>query len=234
MKIKSALLRWLPLVVIGVLLMVAFVLRLDRYVSFATLQQYHTQLLQWTNQYFWLTALVFVAIYIIAVAISLPGAIFLTITSGFLFGLVMGTVFAVVGASIGALLLFIAVRSSFGHLIAEKAKGWVAKFEVGFQKNSFNYLLTLRLIPIFPFWLVNIVSALFNMRLLSFLLATVLGVIPGSFVYVTVGHGLGHILAQGQTPKLDVIFSLPILLPLLGLALLSLLPIIYKALRRKT
>ena len=221
-------LRWLPLLLIAVLVFVVIYFRWYEYLRFSALVEYHAQLQLWTKNHFLLVVSVFTVIYILAVAASIPGATILTITSGFLFGYVLGTVIVVLSATIGATLIFLAVKSALGDWLASRAKGWVARLETGFRQNAFNYLLFLRLVPIVPFWVLNIVPGLLNIRLRAFFLATLLGIIPGSFVYVSVGRGVGKLIAAGETPNLGVIFAPTILLPLIALAVLALVPILYQ------
>lgn len=228
MKLKHAFLRWLPLTLLALLLFLIFYFHLYTYLSFETLQQRHQFLSQWTNQHYILSVFCFISIYTIAVAVSIPGGTFLTLAGGFLFGLLWGTIYVVFSATIGATLLFLAVNTALGQWLENRASPWVKKMGLGFQHNAFNYLLSLRLIPLFPFWLVNLVPALLNIPLRIFILATVIGIIPGSFIYVSVGNGLSHIFAAGETPNLSIILSPPILLPLIGLAFLSLVPVIYR------
>lgn len=223
--------RFIPLFVLLVALALFFYFRLYEYLNFTTLEKHHLQLQQWTTQHYFLAVIGFMLIYIIAVAVSIPGVLFLTILGGFLFGPVWGVVYVVISATIGAVLIFMAVETALGKWLESKASGWVAKMEKGFQENAFNYLLILRLVPLFPFFIVNIVPALLNVRLRIFVLATFFGIIPGSFVYALVGNGLGHVFSLGQTPDLGIIFSPAILMPILGLALLSLIPLIYKKIK---
>ncbi len=225
--------RWLPLLILIVLLLSFFYFRLYRFLTFSQLQMHREFLTHWTQQHAILTALLFLLIYIVIVAISIPGASILTLTAGFLFGITLGTIYVVVAASIGASILFIAVKTSLGNVLAQRHTQWLTKLEQGFQKNAFNYLLFLRFIPIFPFLVINIAAGLLNVRLRTFLLATFIGIIPGSFVYTAVGNGLGTILDSGKEPNLNIIFSAPVLLPLLALAMLSIIPIIYKRIRTK-
>jgi len=220
--------RWFFLGIFLLLIAAVLYFHLYRYLSFQTLQHYRNQLIAWTTQHYVLTVISFIVIYMLAVALSVPGAIFLTLTGGFLFGMVWGTFYVVIGATLGAILIFLLVKSLLGEWLAKRAHGWIAKMEQGFRQNAFSYLLMLRLIPIFPFWLVNIVPALLNVKLRTFIYATALGIIPGSFVYAWVGHGMGYLLDRNQAPNLGIILTPPILLPLLALALLSLVPVIYQ------
>ncbi|NNM58563.1 MAG: TVP38/TMEM64 family protein [Legionellales bacterium] len=225
--------RFLTLGTLLLLLILFFYFHLYRYLSFESLNHYHHQLVIWTDEHYVLTVLGFMLAYIAVVAISVPGATFLTLTGGFLFGILLGTLYVVIAATIGATILFLAVKTSFGEWLAKRAVGKMAAFEEGFRKNEFNYILTLRLIPIVPFWLINIVSALFNVRARNFILATALGIIPGSLVYVLLGNGLGYLFDSGKTPDLGIIFAPKILVPLLALAALSLLPVVYRAIKGK-
>lgn len=221
---------WLLILIIA-LMIIFFASGLNQYVSFASLQKYYLVLQHWTSENFISAIIVFMAVYILAVAISIPGAVFLTLLGGFLFGVLLGTLLVVVSATIGATLLFLAVRLAMGEWMAKKAGRWIERMRQGFQENALSYLLILRLIPLFPFWVVNIVPALLGVDIRTYMVGTFFGIIPGSLVYVSIGNGLGHVLEQGQKPDLGVILSFPVLGPLLGLAFLALLPILYRKIR---
>ncbi len=229
---KNKFTRWLPLLIILIAFGGIIYFRWYEYLSFSSLQQQHQQLQRWTSQHYVLVVFIYMLTYIIAVALSVPGAIFLTLAGGYLFGIVPGTIYVVISATIGACIIFTAVKTALGRWLEDKASGWVSRMEKGFQENAFSYTLFLRLVPLFPFWVVNIVPALLDVRLRIFVVATFLGIIPGSFVYVLVGNGLGSILKTGQQPNLGIIFQPQVLVPLVALALLSLLPILYKKLKR--
>lgn len=225
--------RFLPLLIIMILFISFFALDGHHYLHFEMLKTHHDALESWKSQHYVLATITFVSIYILAVSISIPGAVILTLLGGFLFGPIIGTLLVVFSATIGAILLFLATKSAVGDLLAKKAGPFIKKMEAGFQENALNYLLFLRLVPLFPFWLVNIVPALLEVRLSTFIFGTFLGIIPGSFVYVLVGNGLGGVIAHGKTPDLGIILSLPILAPLIGLGLLSVLPLVIKHFRKK-
>ncbi|VEG91714.1 TVP38/TMEM64 family protein [Legionella spiritensis] len=227
-KINAFIRRFIPLILLLLLLVLFFSFGLQNYLSFKSLQQHHQALEQWTNDHYVQVALLFCLVYVVAVAVSIPGAVFLTLAGGFLFGPLGGTVYVVLSATLGATLLYLAVRLALADWMTKKTAGRLAAMRDGFQQDAFHYLLVLRLIPVFPFWLVNIVPALLNVPARLFITATLIGIIPGTFVYVSIGNGLNAIFASGQTPNLTIIFKPVILLPLLGLALLSLLPIAYK------
>lgn len=225
--------RWLPLLVLIGLLVLFFSLHLDKYLSFNALRENHALLIAWTQTHYFIAPLIFIVFYTTAVAISIPGAVLLTLTGGFLFGVFWGVLFVVISATLGATILFFAVRTALGDWFAQKASGWIERMCQGFQHNAFSYLVTLRLIPLFPFWAVNIVPAFLNIRAKTFITATFIGIIPGTTVYVMVGNGLSQIFAANQTPNLGIIFELQILGPLLALAVLSLMPVLYQFLTRK-
>lgn len=220
--------RWIPLLVLLGLLSLFFGFGLNKYLSFSALREHRALLLSWTQTHFLLSVLFFMSCYTLAVAISIPGAVFLTLAGGFLFGVFTGVLLVIISATLGATLLFFAVRTALGEWLAKKASGWVERMRLGFQRNAFSYLLTLRLIPLFPFWVVNIVPALLNVSPKIFIIATLIGIIPGSFVYVLVGNGLSQVFATNQTPNLGIIFEPQVLGPLLALAALSLLPALYQ------
>lgn len=225
--------KLIPIAVIIIGLIAFYYFDLYRYFSFDTLQKHHNDLMQWRTNHPISSALIFMGVYVVAVAFSFPGATFITLAVGFLFGIVLGTIYVVVAATLGACIIFLAARYAFADLLLEKAGKWLVKMEKGFQENAFSYLLFLRLIPLFPFWLVNIVPALLNVRLRTYFIATFFGIIPGSLVYVSIGNGLSSVFKQGETLNLGIIFEPQILIPLVALAILSLVPIIYKKIKRE-
>lgn len=225
--------RLWPLLLLSGLFALFYYFKINQYLSFATLQLHHQQLISWTNTHYFSAVAVFMTCYIICVALSFPGALILTLTGGLLFGLMWGVVYVVISASLGSMLVFLLVRYALSDWVARGTAVWVNKMRLGFQHNAFSYLLVLRLMPVFPFWVVNIVPALLGINARTFFLATFLGIIPGSFIYTSVGNSLNHLFEVGQTPNLKIIFSPELFLPLLGLALLSIMPILYKKFKDK-
>ncbi len=200
-----------------------------RYLTFSALAQHRDWLCGLVQQWGILAGLVYVMVYAMLVALSVPGAAVLTIAGGFLFGTWIGGLCAVIGATLGATAIFLAARAGLGGL-AQRAGRLVGKLEAGFRADAFNYLLVLRLVPIFPFWLVNLVPALVGVRLPTYVLATFLGIVPGTFVYASLGNGLGSLVEE---PDLAIIFKPSVLVPIVGLALLALVPVGYKHWRSK-
>ena len=145
-----------------------------------------------------LSILVFMAVYAATVAVSLPGAAVLTLAGGFLFGWFWGALASVAAATTGAIIIFLIARSALGEPLAARAGPWLGKLRAGFREDAFNYLLFLRLVPIFPFWLVNLAPALLGVSLGTYAIATVIGIIPGSFAYSIAGKGLDTLIVAQQ------------------------------------
>lgn len=223
--------RLLPLALLLAIALAVYGSGLYRYASFEALQQHHRYLDGLVAENPVLSALGFVLIYAIATAVSIPGAVFLTIAGGFLFGMVWGAALSVTGASIGAIGVFLVARTSLGGWLRSTASPWLERMRKGFNENALSYLFVLRIIPLFPFWVVNIVPALLGVGLRVYALATVVGIIPGALVFASVGSGLDMVIAKGGEPDLNLILEPAILGPLIGLAALALLPVAYKRLR---
>lgn len=219
----SALRRLWPLLLLAALVAAAWASGLTRYLSFDALAQHRAALDALVAARPWQAAGLYALAYVVVVALSLPGGAVMTLTGGLLFGPWIGTALAVLGATIGACALFLAARSALAPLVAGRAAGLLDKVRPGLEQDGFFYLLTIRLIPVVPFWLANLAPALVGMPFGAYAAATLIGIIPGTAVFSGIGAGVGEILAAGQRPDLSVIFSLPILLPLLGLAALSLI-----------
>lgn len=228
---KSAATHMLPLVAVGIAIALVFALDLDRYLSFESLKSHRQTALDWYGKNPVLAVLGFMAVYALVVALSVPGAVWLTLTGGFLFGTVAATIYVVVAATIGALGIFLIARYALADFFHDKTGEIGTKMEAGFQENALSYLLVLRLVPLFPFWLVNLVPALLGVPARTFVIGTFLGIIPGTVVFCSVGNGLGVIFDSGGRPDLGIIFKPEILGPLLALAALSLVPVIYKRIK---
>jgi uncharacterized membrane protein YdjX (TVP38/TMEM64 family) len=200
-----------------------------RYLTFAVLSENREYLRAIVTNRPALTALGYIGLYAGLTTLSVPGAMLLTLAAGFLFGPWLGTLYALVGATIGATAVFLAARSGLAGFAA-RAGPRAERLEAGFRKDAFNYLLCLRLVPIFPFWLVNLIAGIFGMRLTSYVAATFLGMVPGALVYAGLGSGLGTVM---EHPHFHIWSEPHVLLPLLGLALLALVPVIYKRWRAR-
>ncbi len=230
---KPLWLRILPLAILCAGFAAFFALGWHRYVSFESIRMYRGMLMDWVARWGAMAPLVYVIGYALMTAFSIPGGALATIVGGYLFGLWLGAAASVVGATIGAIAVFLAARTALGDFLRAKTGGALRRMEEGFRRNAFSYLLVLRLVPVFPFWLVNLVPAFCGVPLRSYAAATLIGIVPGGFVFASVGSGLGDLLDQGKTPDLKIVFQWNILLPILGLALLALLPVIVKKLQAR-
>jgi uncharacterized membrane protein YdjX (TVP38/TMEM64 family) len=228
-----ALRRFVPLgilVAAGVLFMA---LGGQRYLNFAALAENREWLCGVVAQAGAKAALGFILAYAGLVALSVPGVALLTIAGGFLFGPWLGTAYTVIGATSGATIVFLAARAGLAGLVA-RAGPWVRRLEDGFRRNGFHYLLVLRLIPIVPFWLVNLAAGAVGLPLPVYVVGTFIGMIPVTFIYASLGDSLGTLVEDGRPPDAAILYRPSVFLPILGLAALALLPVIYRGWRART
>lgn len=209
-------------------------LGLHQYISFETLQRHHEQLNAWVASNVPWAALVYAVLYVLLVALSLPGGALMTIAGGYLFGIVFGTLLAAASASIGATIIFIAARNASREFIRKRAGKTIRRIESGFRENMVSYMIFLRLVPVFPFFAINLAMAFLGVPLRLYVLTTFFGILPGSAVYASVGNGMGALLDIGRKPDTGIIFEPEILLPIIALALLSLGPVFYRKYRQRT
>jgi uncharacterized membrane protein YdjX (TVP38/TMEM64 family) len=209
---------------------------LGRWLSLDALREHEAQLKAWTAAHPIASVGAFVLIYAVLVTLYVPAATGLTLAGGFLFGTWLGGGATVVGATFGALGAYGLVRTSLGEPLRrrlEASEGVLQRFAEGARKGAFSYVLSLRLIPVFPFFLVNAAAGVLALPVRAYGLASLIGIVPGTLVYAGVGAGLASLFRRGAEPDLRVIFEPRFLYPLLGLALLSLLPVAVRLLRRK-
>lgn len=219
--------KWLLPAILAALMVLAYAGGLHEQISLEGFHRHKAELTRYVAENAVLAPLAFMGLYVTTVALSLPVATLLTLTGGFLFGKWLGTVYVVTAATLGATIIFLAARTSLGETLRSKAGGIYGRIEKNMRENAVGYLLFLRLVPAFPFFLVNIAPALFNIPLRVFVLTTFFGIIPGSFVYVNLGQTLGDIkslndLVSGQTL---IAFAL--------LGLFALLPTLVKQVRKR-
>ena len=220
---------WLPLLLAGGLAMF-LATGAHQTINWQRIAQNYATIAGFAEANLEIAALGFAVLYLLAVAFSLPVALFLSLTGGAVFGW-LAVPLILIGATVGAGVVFIAARSIFADLARARAGAFIARLEAGFSANAFSYLLALRLIPVAPFWIINIVPAFSRMSLGSFLAATFIGISPATTVFVSVGRGLDHVLSIGRTPDLQVLASPAILMPLAALGLLALMPLLWRRLR---
>ena len=230
-RTTSTLDRLAPLLPLLAAFFAFFALGLNEYVTLDKLQDNRAQLKDWVQQHRTEAALIFIAAYIVVAAASLPAGAVLSVTGGFLFGSVFGAAWIVIGATIGATILFLIARSTLGEPLRQRFSGSIKTMEEGFRRNAFSYMLILRLVPLFPFWLVNLAPAFLGVSLATFVLTTAIGIIPGAFVFASIGNGLNALVDAGEQPDLSLtaIITRPdFYIPIAGLIILSLIPVVYR------
>lgn len=223
-----------PVYVIAAVIVAAWQLGLFQYLSLDTLRDQQAFLQDFVAKNLVLSVGIYLGIYAMATLFMLPGALWITISGGFLFGLVGGSLATIAGATLGASLLFFAARTSIGSILRDKAGPFMAKMEKGFNENPLSYMFALRLLPVVPFPVANIAPALLGAKYREYAFATAVGIIPGVVAYTWLGSGLGATFAAGEDPNLASIAK-NMLPALAALGIVSLIPVIYKKITgRKT
>jgi uncharacterized membrane protein YdjX (TVP38/TMEM64 family) len=242
--------RFAPLVLIALAMAVVFATGAHRQVSLETLVRHRMAIDAFIDAHMVVAVAAFMACYVLAVALSMPGALFLTISGGILFGTLIGAAATVVSATTGATIVFLVARSACGETLVRRAGPLACKLAAGFRSDAFNYLLFLRFVPAFPFFLVNLVPALAGVKLSTFVAATFIGVIPGTFAFAFFGSGLDSVLAAqeksfraclaaGHTDcriqfDLSAIVTPQLCAALIALGVIALLPVVVKRLRARS
>jgi uncharacterized membrane protein YdjX (TVP38/TMEM64 family) len=227
--------RLLPLIGILAVAVIGY-FTLGDYLSFDNLRDNREALIEFRDQNYLLSVLLFMAIYIVIVAFSLPGAAIASLTGGFLFALFPGALINITAATIGAAIIFLAARYGLGAQLARRmdaSEGSVKQIKDGLRENELSFLFLMRLVPAVPFFAANLIPALVGVSLGRFVFTTFFGIIPGGIVSTWIGAGLGEVVARGETPDLGLIFEPHILGPILGLCALAALPILLKFFKKK-
>ncbi len=228
--------RYLPLAALGMVAAILLASGAARYLSLDALREHYAFLHGLARDDLVGSLLIFVGVFIVVTGVNFPGALILTLTGGLLFGIWLGAAATVIGETLGALVVFLVVRSSLGVALRERAErsdGRLKALMDGAGADAFGYVLTLRLLPVAPFWLVNLVAALANVPLRAYVLATFLGIIPATLIYSGVGAGIGHVIARGEAPNLGLLLDPLVIGPLIGLAALSLATTLVQRRRRQ-
>lgn len=226
---RNNLRRIAPIALIATALGLFFAFGLHRYFTLETLRENRDALTMWVDASPVRAIGIFILAYAAAVAISFPGASILTVFGGFLFGLWPGVPVVVIAATIGAAIIFIAAKTALGDFLSNRAGGFVKSMEKGFHENELNYMVVLRLVPVFPFWAINIAAGLLGVSFRNFLIGTFFGIIPGSFVYTGIGATAGAAFDAGDDVSLSgLLFKPETLLLIFGLVALALIPIFIK------
>ncbi len=226
--------KLLPLLAIVGVLAAVYGFGLHRSLSFSELARHRGELLDWVASHGQTAPLLFMLVYAICVGLSLPVIGAFTAMAGFLFGLVPGAAYSVVAATVGAAALHAAAYTAMGAWLTRRADSShmigaaIERMRAGFRRDAFSYIIFLRVVPVFPGFVTNLVPAMMGVPLGTYILASFIGFVPVFLVLASIGSGIGAIIARGATPDLSMMFEPPILLPLLGLGALALVPIVYR------
>lgn len=228
-------LRRLPFLAILATAVLGAVLLRDQ-LDFDALARHQADLLGYRDAHYFVTVQGFILIYVAIVGLSLPGATVATLAGGYLFGVFPGVVFNVGSAGTGAILVFLAARAGFGRALSDrmaKGGGAVTRLRSGLVRNEWSVLFLMRLLPVIPFFLANLLPAAIGTSLWRFAVTTFLGIFPATLVFTAVGAGLGEVFARGERPDFGLLLEPQIMIPILGLALIAALPMVLKAVRKE-
>lgn len=226
--------RFIPLALLLTGLVLFFALGWHHYFTFASLKAHRQVLLAYVHAHPFLSAAIFFGVYTAVISCSIPIGTPLNMTSGFLFGWLVGGSLSIVAATIGATLIYLATETALADLLRAMAGDTLVRMEEGIRKNAFSYVLFTRLVPVFPFFLVNIAAGLLDIPFGTYVLATFIGEMPVTFVYASLGSGLGRLFDHGVRPDFHLLAQPEIFLPLIGLALLVLIPTVWRTLHARS
>ena len=221
--------KFIPVIVIASAFLLAFLLG-AKAITFDDFISNRDQILMFRDSNLTFSVMIFMLIYISVVTFSIPGATVLSVTGGFIFGLEVGLILNIVSATLGATFLFLAVRLGFGNLLTrfEKGSDKFSNLIEQLKVNEINILLLLRLIPVVPFFVANILPAIAGVSLKNFFWTTFLGIIPGGFVFTLIGANAGDFFDRGKAPDLTVFWSFEFLGPLICLITLVAFPMFFR------
>jgi len=191
---QSTVRRWAPLIALAALMALVFAMGWHKLLSFETIGRNYESMREFISSNLVAALAIYIALYVVVVALSLPGALVMTLSGGLLFGWEIGAPATVVAATLGATILFLVAKTSLGVALAAKAGPWLARLSDGFRENALSYMLFLRLVPVFPFFIVNLAPALLGVPLRTFVIGTFLGIIPGTLAFSFAGSGLGSVV----------------------------------------
>jgi uncharacterized membrane protein YdjX (TVP38/TMEM64 family) len=232
---RGRLLRLLPLAIVVLVLVAVLVSGVWRHLSLEDLKARRTALKAFSHGHPVESVAFYVALYCGVVALSIPGALMMTLTGGFLFGTLVGGAAAAAGVTSGAVIMFLVAHTALGDLVRKRAKpdGLIRKVEEGVRRHAFSYLLFLRLMPAAPIWLVNVAAAFVRVPLWLYGTATLVGIAPSCFIYASIGASLDRVFAAGGKPDFRALFHPEVFVALFALAALALMPIVYQRWRKR-
>jgi len=190
--------RYAPFIVLAAAMALVWAMDWHKQLTLENIANHRDALQQAVTEHHTLALIVYIGVYMAVAGLSLPGGTVITLAGGMLFGCVVGVVAAVIGATAGATIVFLIARTALGDTLARKAGPLLAKVRGGFQRNALSYLLFLRLVPAFPFWVVNLAPALLGVPLRTYIFGTFLGIIPGTLAIASMGAGLDAVIVSAK------------------------------------
>ena len=225
--------NYIPLIIIISLMALFWGFGFNEYLSYEMFDKHRIELTTYVNSHQILAPFVAALIYAIFIALSIPAGFLLTLIVGFLFVQPLSLLIVVVGATLGAVVIFLIAKTALKDFFEKKAKKSLTKMQDGFKKNSTSYMLILRVVPLFPFWLVNVAPAFFKVRLWTYTWTTFIGIIPASFVYTQAGRGIEKLFSSEKPYSIFFFFSTEMIIGISGILILAIIPIIVKNIMRK-
>jgi uncharacterized membrane protein YdjX (TVP38/TMEM64 family) len=208
-KLRPVGARWWPLVLFGGLTLGVLAMGWHEHVTLGNVVTFRDRFHLILHEHHISSLLAYLLAYVGMTALSLPGGLVLTVAGGLMFGWLLGSIASIVGATVGATIVFLIARTALGEGLNARAAPWLAKLKAGFNQDAFNYLLFLRLVPAFPFWFVNIAPAILGVPLRTYIVTTFLGIIPGSLALSAAGAGLDSVIAAAKTNYATCVASNP-------------------------
>ncbi len=215
-------------IALAILTFAAYFFDLGRYLSLDELKKNHIALEEFVATHEISSPVIYMTAYALAAALSLPIGVFMTLLGGFLFSQPFATLYAVTGASCGASIIYLIAKTAIGDLLKEKAGPFLARLSTGFQENAISYMLFLRLVPIFPFWVVNLAPAFLGVAFTTYVWTTFVGIIPATFAFTQAGVALGAILESNEPFSTSALLNNDMKIALAALGIVALIPVFLK------
>jgi uncharacterized membrane protein YdjX (TVP38/TMEM64 family) len=197
-KLRPLWARWWPLLLVGALTLAVLAMGWHEHITLGNVVTFRDRFHLILDEHRISSLIAYMLAYVGMTALSLPGGLVLTVAGGLMFGWLLGSITSIIGATAGAIIVFLIARTALGEGLNARAAPWLAKLRAGFNQDAFNYLLFLRLVPAFPFWFVNIAPAILGVPLRTYIVTTFLGIIPGTLALSAAGAGLDSVIAAAK------------------------------------
>lgn len=224
--------RFGPAILIVVAVIAAFASGFTRHLSLHELRDQRELLQALVHAHPALSVIAYVGVYAVVIALCLPAAMLMTLTGGFLFGPLIGGAAASIGVTLGGTIVFLVCRTAAGDVLRRRAGPKVGEIEDEVRRDAFFYIVSLRLFPIMPYWLATLALGFIELPLSTYVIGSLVGIVPISFVYAGLGSDLSRAFARGEHVNFHLMAQPQVFLPLLALAGLSIVPVVVRRYRR--